>query len=335
MTEPKRKPERNRFIRKVTPWVVSIGILIYLLNKIPITEVYEASAGVNLWMFIPVIFFGVLIYVSWDVLVFKVLFNEIKIHVPYSGMFVTRAASLLLNMINHFIGAGSVAFLVHRWKKIPVSRTGSVVVFKMFIEYHAILALCLLTAFYIPGIDLHLFLEGSDEGNFVRLIVLSWAHFGVILAFFHLILPRTNGLVKIKNSNMLAMFRDVKPIKQLLYILMQATGFFLFDISIAFLLLLIFGLRVEFLYFIAFFPIVRLIEALPISVMGLGTSQMAMLWLLAPLIDQSTGDSTVAASIMAFSLLITILSNLSRFVIGSAGVRWLPEDVWESKGKKN
>jgi hypothetical protein len=112
---------------------------------------------------------------------------------------------------------------------------------------------------------------------------------------------------------------------------MQATGFFLFDILIVFLLLLIFGLRMELLYFITFFPIVRLIEALPISVMGLGTSQMAMLWLFTPLMDQSAGDANVAAAIMAFSLLITIFSNLSRFAIGAVGVKWLPENVWKSE----
>jgi len=43
-------------------------------------------------------------------------------------------------------------------EKDSVSQTGSVAVFKMFMEYHAIMALCLLTAFYVPGIDLNLFL---------------------------------------------------------------------------------------------------------------------------------------------------------------------------------
>ena len=330
MTVSDAMPKKSQFIRKVLPWVVSIGILVYLLNKITITEIYAASVGVDLWMFIPVIFLGVLLYLAWDVLVFIALFKEIQTPVSYGGMFVARAASLLLNMINYFLGVGSVAFLVHRWKKIPVSRTVSVVVFKMFIEYHAILALCLLTAFHVPGIDLSLFLEGSDVGNFVRLIVLSWVGFGTILVFFHGVLPNVKGLNKIRQSHILSLFRDVKPIKQVLYILMQAIGLLLFDILIAFLLLSIFGLRIEFIYFLTFFPIVRLIEALPISVMGLGTSQMAMLWLLTPLMDQASGESTLAASIMAFSLLITIFSNLSRIAIGAVGVKWLPEGVWES-----
>jgi len=164
MTKPKQ-PDKSLFFRKVLPWVVSIGILIYLLNKIPVTEVYEASAGVDLWMFIPVVLIGTLTYLAWDVLIYEVLFKEIKIPLSFGGLFKVRAASFLLNVVNHFIGTGSAALLIHRWKKIPVSQTGSVVVFKMFIEYHAIMALCLLTAFYVPGIDLNLFLEGSDEGQ--------------------------------------------------------------------------------------------------------------------------------------------------------------------------
>jgi uncharacterized membrane protein YbhN (UPF0104 family) len=115
--------------------------------------------------------------------------------------------------------------------------------------------------------------------------------------------------------------------------LLQATGFFLFDILVVYFALSIFGLKIEFLLFIAIFPIARLIEALPISVMGLGTSQMAMIWLLTPLVDSLAEKSAVVASILAFSLLITIFSNLSRFAIGAVGVKCLPENVWESKGK--
>ena len=314
------------------PWVVSIGIFIYLLNKISITDVYAASADVNLWFFVPIIFLGNVLYLAWDVVVFTLLFKEIKVMVSYRDMLVVRAAVLLLNIVNYFIGAGSVALVVNRWKKIPISKTVSVVFFKLFIEYHAVLALCLVTAFHIPGIDLKFFLSGSDVGNFIRFIVLSWVGFGAILSFFHLVLPRINGLKKIKHSKTLSMFRDVKPFNQILYIVLQTTGFFLFDILIVFFALLIFGLRIEFLYFIAFFPLVRLIEAIPISVMGLGTSQMAMIWLLTPLVDSSAEKSTVVASIVAFSLLVTLFSNLSRFAIGAVGVKWLPENVWESRG---
>ena len=331
MTASETKPKTIRRIQKVLPWAVSIGILFYLLTKISITEVFEASIGINLWLFIPVTLLGALLYLAWDVLVYKALFKENNTSISYGGMLNIRAASLLLNLVNYLIGTGSVALLIHRWKKIPIARAGSVVAFKMFIEYHAILFLCLVTAFHVPGIDLNLFLEGSDAGNFVRFIVFSWAVFGVTLVFFHLIVPGAKGLQKVKNSNILSMFRDVKPVKQILYILMQAGGFFLFDIVIVFLLLLIFGLRMEFLYFITFFPIVRLIEALPISVMGLGTGQMAMLWLFTPLMDQSVGESTVAASLMAFSLLVAIFSNLSRFAIGAVGVKRLPDKIWKSE----
>jgi len=330
MAESKPESKNNRLIQKVVPWVVSIGIFIYLLNKIPITDVYKASADVDLWIFIPVIFFGNICYLSWDALVFKELFKEIENPVSYRGMFIVRASALLLNIVNYFIGTGSVALLIHRWKKIPISRTASVVFFKLFIEYHAILGLCLVTAFHIPGIDLKFFMAGSDVGNFVRLIVLSWVCFGAILIFFHLVLPRINGLEKIKKNSMLSIFNHVKPVKLLFYILMQATGIFLFDILVTFLLLSIFGLEIEFLFFVAFLPIVRLIEALPISVMGLGTSQMAMIWLFTPLVNSSAEKSAVVASILAFSLLITIFSNLSRFAIGAVGVKCLPGDVWKS-----
>ena len=66
MTESKATPKRSQFIRKVMPWVVSIGILVYLLNKIPFTDVYAASTRVNLWMFIPIVLIGSLTYLALD-----------------------------------------------------------------------------------------------------------------------------------------------------------------------------------------------------------------------------------------------------------------------------
>ena len=330
MAEPKPKHNKSRIFQKLMPWVISTGILIYLLNTIPITDVYAASADVNLWAFIPLIFLGNVLYILWDVLVFILLFKKINLFISYRDMLVVRAAILLPNMVNYFLGAGSVALVVNRWKNIPISKTGSVVFFKLFIEYHAVVALCLAAAFHIPGIDLNLLLKDSDIGNYIRFIVLSWVVFGAILLFFHLVLPRVNGLMNIKNSNLLSMFRNVKPVQQVFFITMQTTGFFFFDILIAYCALSIFGLKIEALYFIAFFPIVRLIESIPVSVMGLGTGQLAMLWMLTPIVDSSADKSSLVASILAFSLLITLCSNLSRFVIGVIGIKCLPADIWKS-----
>jgi hypothetical protein len=246
-------------------------------------------------------------------------------------MLSVRGAAHLLSIVNHLAGAGSVALLMNRWKNVSISQTGSVVFLKLFLEYYMILALCLLTAFHIPGIDLTLFFHNSEEGNFVRMIVLSWVCFAAILIFFHLVLPNSSGFKGIKNSEILSAFRDVSPKSHLQFILIQIAGFFFFDIVFIFWALTVFGLKISFLVFIAYFPIVRLIEAIPVSVMGLGTGQMAMIWLFAPTVDNTGTQTTITASILAFSLLVTIFSNLGRFAVGAISVRILPANVWRLK----
>ena len=107
--------------------------------------------------------------------------------------------------------------------------------------------------------------------------------------------------------------------------------FFFFDVVIVFFALILFKLEIPFLLFITLFPIVRLIEAIPVSVMGLGTSQMAMLWLFAPLTGNAGSTLNISASILAFSLLVTIFSNLGRFLVGSVCIKFLPKSVWGLK----
>ncbi len=267
----------GKVFKIILPWVVTIGIFTYLFHKIPISKVINAATNVNIWIFALVIIVGFLMYFLWDVYVLTLLFKENGTKIPYRGMVTIRGASYLVSIINHFVGSGTIAILMNRWKKISISQTGSVVFFKLYLEYYMILTLCLLTAFHIPGIDLELFFINSEGGNLVRLIILSWVYFAAVLIFFHAILPRTNGFKGIKNSKILSAFREIPPQKYFLFTLVQVTGFFLFDILIVFLALMVFKLDIPFLFFIAFFPIVRLIEAVPISIMGLGTSQMAML----------------------------------------------------------
>ena len=177
MVNFKFKFKIGRVFQRLLPWVVTIGIFTFLFHQIPITKVYEAAAHVSLWILAPVIFVGFIMYFLWDVLVFTFLFKEVGTRVPYREMLTVRGAAHLLTIVNYFAGAGSVAILMNRWKKIPISRAGSVVVFKLFLEYYMVLALCLLTAFHIPGIDLELFFTNSEEGNFVKLIILSLTGF--------------------------------------------------------------------------------------------------------------------------------------------------------------
>jgi len=147
----------SRFFKRLLPWIVTTGIFAYLFHQITVSEVLEAATHVNLWVFIPVIVIGFILYFLWDVLVYTFVFKDVGIQVTYRAMVPIRGAAHLFTIINHFAGSGGVALLMNRWKKIPISQTGSVVVFKLFMEYYGILALCLLTAFHIPEVDLELF----------------------------------------------------------------------------------------------------------------------------------------------------------------------------------
>ena len=75
-------------------------------------------------------------------------------------------------------------------------------------------------------------------------------------------------------------------------------------------------------------PIVWLIGSIPITVMGLGTVQAAMIWLIAQFAEGSGGPAEVEAAVVAYSLLWAFCFNMLRFGIGAVCVSRLPKEIW-------
>ncbi len=331
MNKSSSKIKIKGILQKGLPWIVTIGILIFLFKRIPIEEVHQAITFVNLWKYVPIVILGTTIFFLWDAFVFTLLFLEFGTQVTYRGMLPIRGSSFLIWIMNYFAGMGSMAFLMNRWKKIPLSRASSVVIFSFYLDYYMIMTFCLLGVFLLPGLDLVDFFEMSEQGTFIRTIILSWLFFILLICFFHLVLPRSKGFTRIKKNEILSAFRDAPPRKYFMFMLLKILGFFICDIVFVYFTLTIFGLNVPFLKLIALFPIVRLIESIPISVMGLGTSQAATIWLITPIIESSSSQVNYEAALLAYSLLGMILVNFGRFVIGTTSVKFLPKNLWTLK----
>ena len=269
----------------------------------------------------------------WDTLIYTFLFREFGTPVTYLGMVPISGAAYLVRLLNYFAGIGSQALLMNRWKKISISHASSIVIFYMFLDYYTILVFCLFGAFQLPDVDLKYFFSTAEAGHLVRFIVISWIVFLLHLCFYRLILPHTNGLERFKQSDILLAFRQAQAFKYGYYILLKAVGMFLYGITLNYLALRVFGLHVPFLYLSVMLPIVWLIESIPVSVMGMGTGQAAMLWLVTDFAEGSGSPEDIEAAVLSFSLLSMIVVNAGRFAIGAFSVWRLPKNIWASKKK--
>ena len=333
MDKSSSKIKLTGILQKGLPWIVTIGIFIFLFKRIPINEVLQAITYVNLWKFTPIIIMAVAIYFLWDTFVFTLLFQDFGTQVTYHELLPVRGSAILVWIMNYFAGMGSLAFLMNRWKKISISRASSVVIFSFYLDYYMILFYCLVGAFWLPGVNLVSFFEISEQGNFVRMIVISWLFFVFTICFFNLLLPRSKGFKRLKKNEILFTFRNAAPLTYLKFMMLKILSFFICDIVLVYGALAVFGLNVSFLYLIALFPIVRLIESIPISVMGMGTGQAAMIWLIAPIIENTSSQVNHESALLGFSFLAMILANLGRFAIGATSIKFLPKNIWISNKK--
>ncbi len=315
---------------KWAPWLVTIVVFYLVFRRVSFLEVADAALQVNLRIFVPLLVFNLFFHYFWDSLVFTLLFRWFGVAVSYRGMLPVRGASYLLIMLNFIVGQGGMAFLMNRWKEVPIKRSGSIILFTMLNDYYLLLTFCLVGAFQLPGVDLRDFFKGTEEGDLVRFIVISWMYFVFHIWFYRHYLRHTKGWRFFKESEVFSGFREA-PLW--LYFKLGSVKLvnFLLGLITCYFALTAFGLYVPLLYLSVFLPIVWIITSIPITIMGLGTSQAAMIWLVAGYAQGSGGPEEIKAAVLAYSLLWWLLYNLGRFGIGVFCVTRLRKSIWMPK----
>ncbi|MBT6499432.1 MAG: flippase-like domain-containing protein [Deltaproteobacteria bacterium] len=329
LTPPQRR-DLKTVLRKLGPWLIAAVVLYFVFQKVSITDVTRSVRHADLRIFLPLLLFNLLIIFLWESQVYTLLFRWFHVPVSYREMLPVRGASYMLAVLNFFAGQGGVALIMNRWKGLSLKRGGSIILFAAFNDYYLLLAFCLAGAFRLPGVDLVSFFESSREGSLVRFIVISWMLFGLHLSFYRLYLPRPRAQLRFKRQEIFSTFREA-PVTLYFKLMAVRSVTFVAGILTCYFALTAFGLHVPLRYLAVFLPIVWLISSIPITVMGLGTTQAAMIWLVARFAEGSGGPEEITAAVLAYSLLWWFLFNLGRFSIGAFCLFRLPKHIWLSQ----
>lgn len=334
--ELETSPKANGFktvLRKWAPWFVTVAVFVYVFYRVPFDKVLDAAVHVNLWIFLPLLLANIAFHFFWNVLIYTLLFRWFGVEVTYRGMMPIKGATYLLVLLNFFAGQGGLALLMNRWKNLSMSRASSIIVFALFVDYYLILAFCLAGAFQLDDVDLVRFFDSGDEGGLVRFVVISWAFFVFHIAFYRWYLPRSKGLTWFKQNQVLAAFREA-PLALYLKLGAVKSVNSVIGIVTCYYALTAFGVRVPLLHLIVMLPIVWMIGSVPITVMGLGTVQAAMIWLVARFAEGSGTPEEITAAVVAYSLLWAISGHVAHFAIGAVCVSRLPKNIWMPKKDK-
>jgi len=314
-------------LRKWGPWLVTAVIFYFVFQRVPIEKVVDAAVHVDLLIFLPLLIANLVIHFFWDILVYTKLFRWFGTSVSYTEMLPVRGASYMLIVLNFFVGQGGFTLLMNRWKGLPIIRVTSIVIFTMFNDYFLLLAFCLVGAFRLPGVDLTDFFKANEAGELVRFIVISWVFFWMHIGFYRWYLPRTKKLQQFKQRQIISAFREAPTTLYFKLGAVKLVNFFA-GIFFSYFALATFGVKVPLLYLFTFLPIVWLIGSIPVTVMGFGTTQAAMIWLVAGFAQGTGSPQEIEAAIVAYSLLWGVLYGLGNLGAGAICANRLPKNIW-------
>lgn len=312
--------------KHLLPWLVALGLFVYLFYKIPPAQVWQGLQFVNPWAFIGFAIFYFLLILALDNESLARVLSRFESPVSFRELLPARCVSYLLSIVNYNAGQAGLALYFKKTRGLSFFKTLGVILFIAVTDLYWVIALAFASSFFIQlqghghtvqqwvqrvgyvamaGLLLHsLFWSGWLERWVPRRI-----HFG----FFdwvrgrHLFQPFHHATFA--DYVKIALYR--LPI-HLTIIFSMGMVLHLFQVSI------------PWMEVIATFPIIFLLGAIPLTPGGLGATQLATVELLkdrisSPLI--SSGKVGAEELLLAMSLAWVFANYLLKALAGLVFLR--------------
>ncbi|MBI2338954.1 MAG: flippase-like domain-containing protein [Deltaproteobacteria bacterium] len=265
----------KKHLQRILPWIVAAGILYFMFQKIPPTDVLSTITHADIPRFI---FFAIAYFIAImmaDCLGLKWLLSRFSTKVSFKETILMRGATYLLMVVNYNLAQGGIAFYLRRTHRAPVFKTLGA----MF--YLTVVDLTLMLTFSVLSIGIHdIAYRGVPLGPLIaKFALLFYAGLFVWIAFWMLIdrpfakaVQKNKTVAWILERHLFVAFRGSTAtdyLKTVLYRLptLALVIFSIFLWTNAFLSSL--PLADIFLYT----PIIMIVASLPITPAGLGTGQ--------------------------------------------------------------
>jgi hypothetical protein len=243
---------------RIAAWAVTGGALGWLFWKTPVGEMTAALKHAAPWTVPAVLVTVILIYLADSFAMWKT-FGWFLAKLPFRDVLIVRGATYLLAVINYSVGQGAIVYFVHRARGVPVMR-GVATVF-LIMGTNLLVLLTFVTAGLLMG--------GTQIKGLVPVVTAAWVglaiYAGVVLMRPRFLASRPVFDVLLSaglTGHLKAMAVRVPHIAALM----------------AYQIVALRGLGVELPLGVALaaLPVVMFIAVLPISVQGLGTTQVAL-----------------------------------------------------------
>jgi hypothetical protein len=294
MAAPTAAPSRARTIaRNVGPWIVAACALAWVFHAVRWADLADAFHHVPVGRYLAASAVLLLANCAADTLAMYYTFGWFGVRLPYRELFVVRAATYLLAVVQYYVGQAAIIGYLHSRKRVPGWRATG---FILFISGINMGVLVLLAA---AGLA-----TGETPVRWLRFVPIGVGAGAVGYAVILWIKPPF-----LLRWSLLAPLFEMGVVGHL-----KATAVRMPHVLVLivwhFLSLRWFGVQVPPMVALVYLPAVFFAAALPVSVQGLGLSQAAALYFF------GAYSPTGPAAVLAYSLAMTGVSLVVQVTMG-------------------
>ncbi len=296
---------------RLLAWAVTISLLVYIFHSISFSEMSTALQSAAPWT-LPVLAVLILgVYLGDSFAIWKT-FGWFVTPLSFTEVLVVRGASYLLAFLNYTVGQGAIVYFVKRSRGVPILRGTAAVLLIMGINILLLLLLTTLGLFVNPNLS-------------PALRTVIYVAYGALAVYITLLIIRPRWLTARPIFDVLFSAGLVGHLKALAVRVPHVAVLMAFNYAS----MHAFGVRVPVAQALLCLPIIYFISALPIAVMGLGTSQLAFVYFFSSYVPDATPEAAktvvVTASLASQAAAVVIQSTLGAFCMRNQLARQLNE----------
>jgi len=307
--ERARRPSRTAaLVKRLLPYAIAIAALGWVLGRTNLTQLRQALSHAPIVWFVALSAFMLLLNCAADTFAMSSVFGWFGCHVPYRDLFIVRASTYLLAIVNYHVGQAAIVGYLYRARKVPFLRATGWILFIIGINVGTLFLLASAGASKATG-----------ELSWLRAVPIACA--AGVLAYAGLLWWKPRVLANHALLGPLFQMGIGGHIKGVLVRLPHICVLLMWH----FASLRMFHIEVGVVDALLYLPAYFAVASLPINVNGLGVAQVVAVKFFShfAVVPPGTVDVTAAqeAAVMAYSLSTSGISIILQLILGFACLR--------------
>ena len=291
--------------KKVAPYVIAAIALYWVYERTDPKKLGKAVENAPLVAFVAVSALMLVVNCAADTFAMSAVFARFGCHVRYKDLYLVRASTYLLAIVNYHVGQAAIIGYLYRVKRVPLLRASGWILFIIGINVGTLLLLASAGATRETG---------QENLKLLRLIPLGTGIGVVVYAALLTLKPRF-----LANRALLKPLFDMGIPGHIMGVVVRLPHIGVLLLW-HFISLRMFSVHVPVGAALLYLPVYFAAQSLPLNVNGIGIAQPVALAFFAKF--SGTPGHPNPEAVIAYSLATTLISTILQIILGSICLRW-------------